>query len=154
MIGARSGVRVALIGCSKTKLVAPAPARALYRGDLFRRAVAYAEATCTRWAVLSAEHGLVLPDQVIAPYERTLATMAPAERAAWQVRVAEQIEFVFPDPSTVFVLLAGRGYRLPFEGAHLVRPYLAPMRGFGIGAQRAWLARETERALHGEEAAA
>lgn len=63
--------RIALVGCTKGKLPARAPARDLYVGDLFAKARAYAQ-TFDAWYVLSARHGLVLPDEVIEPYDVTL----------------------------------------------------------------------------------
>ena len=53
-----------LVGCVKSKLDHPAPARDLYTSALFRKARAHAEATGGPWFVLSAEHGLHLPNIV------------------------------------------------------------------------------------------
>lgn len=61
-----------LIGCGGLKLDHAAPARELYTGPLFRAARGYAESSGLPWAVLSARYGVVLPEQVIAPYEYRL----------------------------------------------------------------------------------
>ena len=47
-----------LVGCSRTKLSAPAPARDLFQGPGFRRARAHAVASGAPWFVLSAKYGL------------------------------------------------------------------------------------------------
>lgn len=63
---------IVLIGCTKRKLDRPAPARELYVGRLFKASVVYAEARGLPWAVLSAEFGVVQPDDVLPPYDKTL----------------------------------------------------------------------------------
>jgi hypothetical protein len=50
------------------------------------------EKTCDRWYILSAEHGLVDPDSVLVPYEKTLATAPRPERRAWAARVLREID--------------------------------------------------------------
>ncbi len=57
-------------------------AKDLYVSDLFRKARRYVEAKNCPWFILSAEYGLVSPEQVIAPYEKTLNHMGVAERPA------------------------------------------------------------------------
>lgn len=63
---------VAIIGCGATKLPGEHPARALYTGALFRAAVADVERRGVPWLVLSAQHGLVPPERVIASYDLTI----------------------------------------------------------------------------------
>lgn len=58
-------------------------AKDLYISDWFVKARAYVEQAGDEWFILSAEYGLVSPETVIAPYERTLNTMGIAERRAW-----------------------------------------------------------------------
>jgi len=45
----------------------------LYISDWFLKARRYAEASGCDWLILSAQYGLVAPDRVIAPYNRTPA---------------------------------------------------------------------------------
>ncbi len=66
---ARSDVDAMLVGCVATKAPAPAPAKDLYRSQLFTRRRAYAEASGKPWFILSALHGLVQPDEVTEPYD-------------------------------------------------------------------------------------
>ena len=115
-------------------------ARDLYVSDWFRKARRFAEASGCPWYVLSAKHGLVAPDQVIAPYEQTLNTTRAADRRAWGERVAAQLSEAVPDLSRV-VFLAGVRYR------EFLAPNLAgrgvevsvPMEGLRIGEQLSWL---------------
>lgn len=98
-----------LIGCTKEKLPVEAPARELYQGRLFLAAVRYAEAIGARWFVLSAAHGLVDPDQPIAPYDVTLARLNAADRETWKSAVAVALKRCVPETETL-VVLAGHDY--------------------------------------------
>ncbi len=85
-------MRIGLVGCVKSKLSYPAPAKDLYTSPLFRGARCAVERSCDRWFVLSALHALVEPDRVIDPYEYTLATASPLERTEWSSRVLKDLE--------------------------------------------------------------
>lgn len=105
--------QIALIGCSKTKLAHAAPARDLYQGPLFRLSVRYAEKVLQvdRWFVLSALLGLVHPDQILAPYERTLARMKAPARRAWAQTVLSQLQRRgLNRPDVHWHILAGQDY--------------------------------------------
>lgn len=81
-------IRVALVGCGKTKLPHPAPARDLYTGSLFRAARAHVEAAAyDAWFVLSARHGIIPPYAIVGPYEATMAAKSVDETAAWVNKV-------------------------------------------------------------------
>ena len=66
-------VHIVLVACVKSKGTRPAAAKDLYISALFRKERAYAERAGVPWFILSAEHGLVAPDEWLAPYERYLA---------------------------------------------------------------------------------
>lgn len=135
-----SGSTVYLVSCVSQKQDHACEARDLYVSDLFRKARRYAEASQCPWFILSAEHGLVPPGQVIAPYERTLNTMGVADRRAWSERVAAQLAEAVPDLSQV-VFLAGKRYR-EFLARHLADRGVkvsVPMEGLRIGEQLRWL---------------
>ena len=129
-------MRIGLVACSKTKLDRPAPARELYTSPLFRAASGYCERVYDRWYVLSALHGLVHPDQVIEPYDVTLATMTAEQRRGWRYRVRAQWGSRAPDLSPGLIFLQGGIlYRKAFHPATR-----APLAGLGIGQQLAWYA--------------
>ena len=65
-------MRIGLVGCVKTKRPGPSPAADLYDSALVRGRRRFVEATCDQWFILSAKHGLVAPDEVLARYEDTL----------------------------------------------------------------------------------
>jgi hypothetical protein len=71
------------VGCVKSKRPRPAPAKDLNTTALFRGARACVGRSCDRWFILSAEHGLVNLDAVLAPYEKTLKDASTRERRTW-----------------------------------------------------------------------
>jgi hypothetical protein len=136
-------VEVVLVGCVKSKLGRPAQARDLYTSALFRKARAYAEATGVGWFVLSAEHGLVEPEQVIEPYELHLSSTSRAYRTEWGRRVVHDLQANLGDlRSKVIEVHAGKAYvdavleGLVEAGATVVEP----LAGLTMGERLAWYA--------------
>lgn len=133
-------ITVGLVGCASQKLQRPAPARELYVSQLFRKASAYAEATCDRWYILSAKHGLVHPDTILEPYDVRLGTnhrtTPPIHQWADTVRGQLDTELAGLKDVTL-VALAGEQYRTAL--LHSTWPYEVPMKGLGIGQQLGWL---------------
>lgn len=125
---------IGLVACGKGKTGHPAPAAALYKGAHFRKASAYCRDHYGRWAILSAKHGLLLPETVIEPYDFSLRHLTAVERRAWADRVLAQFAALGLADPTVF-LHAGDRYAEHLEGPlHAARP----LRGLGIGRQLAW----------------
>jgi hypothetical protein len=115
-------------------------AQNLYRSTWCRKASAYAAREADEWFILSAKHGLVSPDRVIAPYDETLKGMPAAARHQWASRVIEKLVPKVNDGDTV-IILAGQDYRADLMGP--LRPMgctvLVPMEGLRIGEQLVWL---------------
>ena len=134
------GRRLFLVSCVKTKLSRPAKAKELYVSDWFRKARACVEREGGAWRILSAKYGLVHPEDVIRPYEKTLITMRAAERRAWAAKVLEALEPCLADADTV-VFFAGERYREFLEPSLRNRGIGldVPMRGLSQGRQLAWL---------------
>ena len=134
-------LHVGLVACSRAKTNRPAPARELYVSPLFRAARAYAERHYGpgRWFILSARHGLVDPDTVLAPYDLNLGQLSARERVAWGDRVAVELTDRFPS-GTVLWFHAGALYRDAIASVvpHQVR---FPLAGLRIGQQLAWYRR-------------
>lgn len=137
-------LRVGLVGCGKSKLSTAAPARDLYTGPLFRAARAYAEQTCDEWLVLSALYGVLTPDEVIEPYDLTLAQLRESEYATWALQVVSALRAHYDGLAVQFVGLAGQAYLEPVDG---VFPLESPLVGLGLGARIKFL--RDGAALHG-----
>lgn len=134
------GETVALVSCVKTKRSTPSAARELYISAWFRKANAYVDSLGIPWYILSAEYGLVHPEQVLVPYERTLKNMPVRERREWATRVMNQFQVMAPNVHKC-VIIAGKDYReflLPqLEKAGINTE--VPMYGLTQGRQLNWL---------------
>ncbi|MGM8930211.1 DUF6884 domain-containing protein [Salinicola halophyticus] len=141
-------MKIALVSCVKTKQPVPAPAGELYTSNLFRSLRAYARRQADCWYVLSAEHGLLAPETVIAPYERTLNRMPIADRRAWADRVCHSLSEAIPSDASI-LMLAGERYRenlMPWLAArgHTVE---VPLAGKRLGHQLSWLRDQVGRSV-------
>jgi hypothetical protein len=142
-----------LVACSKQKASVTCAAHSLYEGDLFKLSRRYVEQEIEKsrhnrgWYILSAQHGLLNPEVITHPYDTSLLDMGRGPYLGWLFRVQDKLKY-YADPSTRFVVLAGKEYRqdlvdwLVFKGATVE----VPMQGLGIGQQKAWLKKQTERA--------
>ena len=143
-----STITVGLIACGKSKADQPSPARSLYTGPLFKAASGYAEQTYDRWYVVSALHGLVDPDSLLSPYDRTMRDLKVDETKRWAHRVDFDLRIraglglhCRNGGQVVFYVHAGTDYREP------LLPFLTrwaevetPVKGLGIGEQMGWYA--------------
>jgi hypothetical protein len=98
--------RIALVGCSRSKLQHRAPAGELYTSNRFTAARQYAESHCDQWFILSAKHGLVKPGHVLEPYDLTLIGLNAADRLRWSRRVIEDLGRVVNRGDKVVILAA------------------------------------------------
>ena len=129
---------VYVIPCGAAKLSHPAPARELYTGAMFRHTLAAARAlagTGDAVLILSAEHGLVDPAAVIAPYEQKMGqpgsvTAAELARQAAAARIGSGAE--------VYALLPAAYFRVLDEALRTLGVYAQDLyEGTGgIGGQR------------------
>lgn len=133
---------IVLVGCGSQKSFGSAPARELYTGDLFRKARAFAEARSDAWYVLSALHGLVAPQTVIAWYDVSMASLSRVEREVWGLGVRRALRRVV-GPEDRLLFLAGGDYEEAVSGFANVEK---PLAGLGIGQRKQWLKRALERA--------
>lgn len=136
---------VALVSCVKSKKLTPSPARDLYTSALFQGMRRYAEHAADRWYILSAEHGLLRPDERVKPYERTLKRMPKVDRDQWGRNVTTQLGRVLK-PGARVILLAGARYReqvTPYLEENGI-PFVVPMQGLRLGAQLRWLNEHAE----------
>ncbi|MHC3382210.1 DUF6884 domain-containing protein [Haloarcula sp. H-GB5] len=101
----RTRGRFVLIGCGDAKTDQPVAARDLYTSSYFSVKRSYAEAAvqwartadrrANTWAVLSAEHGILMPRQTVAPYDTTIEDLRgePIEgEANYRLPSGEQVE--------------------------------------------------------------
>lgn len=130
-----------LLGCVKSKDDRARPAKDLYTSELFRRRRLYAEASGRPWWIVSAEYGLVQPDEVIAPYDTLIGRRPLRERQRIAAQVADRLERELgPLRGRRLELHAGDEYyqainpTLRQRGATVLRP----LEGLSFGRQLAW----------------
>ncbi len=133
-------MRVGLIACCKQKLNHAAPARDLYISPLFKKSRAWIETRVDAWAILSARHCLVLPDQVLEPYDQQLTDLSLVNRDRWGEEVQRQILDEW-DEDAIFMILAGEEYkravkRLPYV-EDVIRHWTDMRRDSGMSSRRA-----------------
>jgi len=127
---------ICLVSCVRGKLAGPVPAKELYTSPLFRKARRFAETKFDRWFILSAKHGLLEPDEVTEPYEKTLSQMSVADRQDWAQSVFRNI-LTRTRPDDCITLVAGNRYREYFVPLLRNKGYSVrvPLEGLGIGVQ-------------------
>ena len=132
--------QVILVSCVAGKKADLNRAADLYTSAWFIKARRLVEDTGAPWFILSAEHGLLGPETMVGPYNKTLNTMSTAERRAWAERVQLQLDAELPEADEI-VVLAGNRYReylMPYLWARFPKVEV-PMEGLGIGRQLNWL---------------
>ena len=133
---------IVLVSCVKSKRTAPCAAKEMYISPLFQGMFRYAQGLHpAKIFILSAEYGLLRPDDIITPYEKTLKKMETHERKVWAERVLAKLRQEADLQSDRFVFLAGMPYRENLI-SHIAH-YEVPMEGLSFGKQLKWL---TEKA--------
>jgi hypothetical protein len=135
---------VVLVACCRPKLAGSHRAKEIYQSDLFKKSKAYAEQHGDKWAILSALHGLVMPDQLLTKYDKTLNAMTSGERRKWSELVGQQISDHFPGAR--LVVLAGTNYCGWINDSFVTE---RPMKGLGIGQQLRWLMDNSRASRYG-----
>jgi hypothetical protein len=146
---------VGVVACSATKLdpedfgKKTLPARDLYSASsFFNLASAYVAAVADHWVILSAKHGVVLPDQELAWYEQRLPSGGDD---AWAAKVRKQLRGLF-DNRTRFLVVTGKDYQRYLFTPESGFDYDTPLQKIevpagkrrGIGYQRRWLKNQLE----------
>jgi hypothetical protein len=133
-------VSIGLIGCSGPKLDRPAPARQLYTSQLFRSALTFAETRHDVVYVVSAKHELLALDQVVEPYDLTMAAIAKEWRLIWGNRVWSSLLHRHLDVDRQVFIYAGKDYARPIRRAGFNRAtFHEPLARMQIGQRLQWL---------------
>jgi len=142
------GEGVILVSCVSKKVKRRAKAEILYQSPWFRKARTLVKQTNAEWRILSAKHGVLHPEEVIAPYDLSIRDMNREDYLEWGKRVRQELyeDLIEREerPGEV-VVMAGRDYRKPIiEWLRKVMGKVSvPMKGLGIGQQLQWLNRQT-----------
>jgi hypothetical protein len=131
-------MKLVVIPCGGAKLTAPAPARELYIGSMFRDQLATALTMTTpeNVRILSAKHGLLTLDEIVEPYDVKMGSGDDVTIG----RVADQLEAAtggpFQKDVTIEALLPKK-YAQVLEAARRFYPVKNHFAGCaGIGYQK------------------
>lgn len=141
--------RIGLIGCVKEKAGGRRAAKELYVSNLFSGRRSFVEQNCDQWWILSGKHGLVHPDDRLAPYDVSLKNAGRPARRQWSTRVLAAIdERVRPVAGDIFEIHASGDYREfgLIEGLRARGCVVElPTRGMGLGQQLKFYRQATSR---------
>lgn len=130
---------IALVSCVSKKDSQPCSAQDLYQSTWFLKARAYVEQQYSSWYILSAQYGLLQPEELISPYDKTLNKTPAHERRQWSVRILDQVQQTVVGPSeiNIFAGIRYREYLVPLldKAGYTV---VIPLKGLGIGQQLSW----------------
>jgi len=136
---------IGLVSCVKTKLKVPAKAKDLYISSLFKKSRRWAECNCDEWFVLSAQYGLVDPEQSAKPYELTMKSFPIADRKRWARKVYKTMDNVgLLKPDSKFIWLAGLDYSHELSLLLSGYPQHHPLKGLRMGKRLKWLGKQLE----------
>lgn len=114
-------MKIGLVGCGYKKKDEPKPAAYLYDSKYFELKRKWADKHCDIWFILSAEHGLIRPHEIIEPYDTNINEIDSDE---WGNKVIGSISkfsstkrYVEKGWKNEVVFLAGQDYIEP------VKPY-------------------------------
>lgn len=141
--------KICLVACSRTKASHSGAARALYTSPLFKKASEYASHEFDKWFILSAKYGLLSPETLVRPYDKTLNSLTHVQRLNWSKAVFRSLQkILIPGDEITFV--AGQNYReflVPLLEAAGYR-ITVPLAGKSIGNQLKWLNASAAERMH------
>jgi hypothetical protein len=139
-------MKICLVACSSKKHDYPMRAEDIYdKSALFRKSKQYARTGgFDKWFILSSKHQLLLPGEIIEPYDLYLGSLNKEQRILWGAGVYMKLK-PFLSSGTYVEILAGRIY------VDAVLPYIQngaaiglPLKSKGIGEQLQWLTKQTQ----------
>ena len=137
---------ITLVGSVTSKRAGQWPASKLYVSELFNLSRRFAAATSDEWFILSAEYGLLGPNETVEAYNRELKGSPILARKDWAARVRDQMrKRGLLTANTTLVWLTGaecREFLLPLTAPALS---ISPLQGKRLGQRVAWLQDECMR---------
>ena len=101
--------KVALVACVKEKLAYAEKARNIYQSKEFKNWLEWANHQ-DAFYILSGKYGLLLPDEVIEPYDFNLNEASKEYREMWSERVIQKLSSLEDLKETHFSLLCNDVY--------------------------------------------
>lgn len=130
-------MRIALIGCGKSKKDGCHRAQDIYISQRFRLGFQYASEHFDRVFILSGKHGLLEPSRRIRKYDVSLNRMPLSERGAWANKVAKRLKRTIPDDAEIH-FFCGKRYSEFLLELLSEQKCFTPLKGLGLGQQLQW----------------
>lgn len=132
-----------VVNCGGTKLAHKAPAKEIYKSSYFQAKREFCEEVMDEWIILSAEYGILQPDEVIEPYDKSLETLTSGEIEEWK---AEVLDYPYEDYTVVEILLSSDYYEpLKEDFDQMDVPISTPLVRMGIMHQVEFLLNMAEK---------
>jgi hypothetical protein len=137
-----------LAGCGKSKTDTQVPAKDLYTSGYFSLKRTHGE-YADKWRIISAEHGLLHPETVVAPYETEWSDLSDKEEAELVDSIVANLQPLLEDIDTI-IFLAGKNYRYPViealdhDDVVIVEPFEQTI---GFNDQMKFMSNEADRLL-------
>lgn len=124
---------------SQARSALPSRRESLYQSPWFIKCKSYVESQNYNWFILSTKYGLIKPETIIEPYEKTLNNTPAVQRRQWSQQVFASIVEILPKGGTVR-FFAGEKYRQYLIPLLEEAGYKSevPLQGLGIGQQLQW----------------
>jgi hypothetical protein len=128
-------LKIALISCTKLKEKKPCVAANMYLpSQLFKKAKNYVGSRYNYWYILSAEYGLLRPNDWIYPYDKTLNNMSSELVKEWSILVFNDLISIRPNEIDFYTGERYRKYLIPMLEEKMIKCNI-PLKGLGIGQQ-------------------
>lgn len=103
--------KVALVACVKDKLNIPSKAIELYNNEAFRTWIKDAQSKdVDQIYILSGKYGLILPEEIIEPYDLNLNSQTDKYQIEWYRNVLKRLTELEDLNSTHFILYTNNTY--------------------------------------------
>ena len=132
--------KVGLLATARKKSTKSAPVTEFYQSPLFQKTLQYASNHYDRMYFYNAKDGLLLPDDIMDPYDVSIKTFTHYQREEWAQKVIEQFYQYEPSTNITVCLHGGSVYRKHLEPQlkNYDYHYEVPLKGLGIGEQLSW----------------
>lgn len=135
-------MRLGLVGCSDRKRCVKCRAEDMYSpSDLFTKSYNYTKTHYDKIGIFSAKYGLLYPEDIIEPYNKSLLKMKVSERKKWAIDVYGQlIDKTGLKQGDVVYFHVGERYREYIIPRLLEKKIQAnvPLQGLTFGRQLSW----------------
>lgn len=102
-------MEVAVINCGAEKQYKKCKAKDLYTGSLFVASRKFAQSNYSQYCILSAKYHVLMPDDIVKPYDMFLGNFTKQQKQEWWQETAKQLMVKF-STGTKFDFYVGQDY--------------------------------------------